>query len=262
LVQAKRAAAFVAKLIEIRAAAKPTEGFGPLIEFVAQPGTSPLWLRALGDGLRRAGTTIEQSDVGKKLAAVFTRAAATAVDTKASEGARLEAVELLSVSSYAQSREPLTAALSVGQPEAVQVAAIKTLAQQTPAEVSATLIRAWPHYGAKAKDAALAALIAREDRTVALLEAISAGKIKATDLSASQVQNLAHHKTPRIAALAKTALAGVIPPSREEVAAKFQPAVTMKGDAARGKSQYAGRCMVCHRAGNEGMELIHRNHRA
>jgi putative heme-binding domain-containing protein len=50
-------------------------------------------------------------------------------------------------------------------------------------------------------------------------------------------------------------LASVIPPSREEVAAKFQPAIALTGDSARGRGIYAGRCSVCHRAGGEGLEL-------
>ena len=252
---ARKNSAFVAKLIEIRAAAKPAEGYASLIDFVAQPGTSATWLRALGDGLRRAGTTVEQADTGKKLAAVFTRAAATLGDSKATTPARLEAIELLGVASPAQSRAALTAVLASGQPEAVQVAAIKTLATQPAADVTKTLVQSWPHYAPKAKEAALAALSAREDRATALLEAIKVGTIPATDLSAAQVQGLANHKTPRIAALAKSALAAVIPPSRAEVAAKFQPAASLKGVAARGKPQYLSRCMICHRADGAGMEL-------
>ncbi len=255
LATAKKAAPFVAKLIEIRAASKPTDGYASLIDFVSQPGTSPLWLRALGDGLRRAGLTIEQTDSGRKLSAVFTRAAATAADAKATPAARLEAIELLGVSSYAQSREALTAVLAPGQPEDVQVAAIRTLAQHAEREVTATLIRSWPHYAPKARDAAATALIAREDRAVALLEAVAAGKVDAAGLSASQVQSLAQHKTAKIAALAKTALASVIPPSRAEVAAKYEPAIGQRGDAQRGKAHYLGRCMICHRAEGAGMEL-------
>jgi putative heme-binding domain-containing protein len=205
--------------------------------------------------LRRAGQTIEEVDTGKKLAAVFGRAAATAADVKATEAARLEATELLGVSTYAQAREALAAALAPAQPETLQVAAIRTLAQYSQPEVAATLVRSWPHYTPKAKDAALSALVAREDRAVALLEAIKSETIKPSDLPASQVQSLAQHKTPRIAALAKVALASVIPPSRTEVAAKFEAAVSARGDAARGKAVSQGRCMICHRAGAEGMAL-------
>lgn len=253
--RAREAAAFVAKLIEIRAAAKVGEGFGALIDFVAQPGTAPAWLRALGDGLRRAGTTIEAADTQKKLAAVFTRAAATAADSRAEVAARLEAIELLSVASLAQAREALVSCLAAGQPEAVQVAAVKTLAQHTGAAVTEVLLKQFGGYAAKAKEAALAALVTRDDRAVALLKAIQGGTVKATELSASQVQTLAQHKTVAVATLAKTALAGVIPPSREEVAAKFRPAVDARGDATRGQAQYAGRCQMCHKAGKDGFEV-------
>jgi putative heme-binding domain-containing protein len=252
---ARQAAPFVAKLIEIQAAAKPAEGYGALIDFVSQPGTSVLWLRALGDGLRRAGSSIEQADTGHKLATVFTRASATAADPKMATADRLEAVELLEVASYAQSSEALTACLAPKQPAEVQVAAIKTLAHTARPEVTATLLRSWPYYDANARNAALGALIGREDRVMALLEAIQAGKVPAKDLSASQVQALAHHKTVKVATLARKVLASVIPPSRAEVTAKFQPAIGAPGNAAHGKAIYQGRCMICHRAAGEGMEL-------
>ena len=256
LATAQKAAPFVAKLIEIRAASKPVEGDAALIDFVAQPGTSPLWLRALGEGLRRAGTTIAQADTAQKLTAVFTRGAATAADPTAPSAARLEAIGLLGVATYAQSSEPLLACLAPGQPEAVQSAAIRALAQHPTPEVTAALIRAWPHYSPAAKDAALVTLVAREDRATALLHAIQAGTIKPAELPATQVQSLAHHRSPAVVALAKVALASVIPPSRAEVAAKFQPALTAPGDAARGLTQFQTHCIVCHQAGRvEGIAV-------
>jgi putative heme-binding domain-containing protein len=252
---AKRAAPFVGKLIEIYAAVKPTEGYAGLIDFVARPGTQALWLRSLGEGLKRAGSSIEKVDTGGKLAAVFTRASATAADAKSAPAARLEAIEILGVGSLAQSREALIACLAQKQPAAVQAAAIKTLAQHASPDVTAALVRSWTGYAPAAKDAAMAALMSREERALALLDAVQKGTIKPTELSASQVQSLAHHKNQKVAGLAKNALASVIPPSREEVAAKFQPAVAMRGDAARGQKQYQAKCFVCHRAGNEGLAV-------
>jgi len=250
LATAKNAAPFVAKLIEIRAASAPASARAALIDFVAQPGTSPLWLRALGEGLRRAGTTIAQADNTQKLTAVFTRAATMAPDTKAPPAARLDAIELLTVAAYAQSREPLMACLSPGQPASIQSAAIKSLSHHTNPEVTAALIRAWPHYAPAAKETALATLVAREDRATALLHAIQAGTIKPSELPATQVQSLTHHKSPALATLAKATLASVIPPSRAEVTAKFSPAIATTGDAARGLTQFQTRCIVCHQAGS------------
>jgi len=253
--QAKQAAAFVAKLIEIRAASKPAEGYGPLIDFVAQGEPNPLWLSALGQGLRRAGTSIDQADTRRKLAAVFNRAAHIAGDAKAATSARLEAIGLLSVASLAESRTALTASLAAGQPESVQSAAIKTLTQHDQTEVTTLVLKNWANFTPKARTAALGALTSREDRATALLTAIKAGSIPATELPASQVQSLINHKTPAIATLARTALASVLPPSRAAVTKKFQPAVSMAGDATRGQTQYRKNCMVCHRAAAEGMEL-------
>lgn len=252
---ARQAEGFVGRLIAIHAASKPTEGYGPLIDFVSQPGTLASWLKALGDGLKRAGSSIEQADTGRKLAAVFTRAATTAADAGARESARLEAIALLGVASPAQAREALTRCLVAGVPETVQVAAARTLAERTGTEITTALISGWPGYAAKTKDAVLSALVAREDRATALLKAVQAGTIKATELNASQVQSLADHRNAAVKTLARTALAGVIPPSRAEVAAKFAPAIAQAGDAKRGHAQFAARCQVCHKAAGEGMEL-------
>ena len=255
LATAKTAGPFVAKLVEIRAASKPAAGYATLIDFVAQPGTSPLWLRALGEGLRRAGTSIAAVDSSQKLVAVFSRAATVAADTKVALPARLEAIELLDVAPYAQTRESLMSCLAPGQPEAIQSAAIKSLAQHPTPEVTTALLRSWPHYAPHAKETALASLLIRDDRATALLNAIKSGAIKPTELPAAQVQSLTHHKNSTVAALAQTALASVIPPSRAEVTAKFLPAVTTPGNGTAGLVLYQARCMVCHRAGGQGIAL-------
>lgn len=252
---ARNAAPFVAKLIEIRAAAKPAEGFAPLIRWVAERGATPLWLRALGEGLKRAGTSIDAADTERRLAAVFARAAETAANATANPAARIEAIEVLGVAAFSQSREPLVACLAPSQPVEVQIAAIQALGQQASAETPPALLRSWRGFGAKAKEAALAALTAREERTVALLEAVQKGAIKPTEFSAAQVEALVRSKNQRIATLAKAALAPVIPPSREEVARRFQPAIGRSGDASRGRAQFQAKCFVCHRAAGEGLEV-------
>ena len=255
LATAKAAAPFVAKLIEIRAAFSSPYDRAALIAFIAQPGTNPLWLRALGDGLRRTGTTIADADASGRLTAVFTRATTTAADAKAPVAARLEALALLDVAPYEAARSALLACMAAGQPPEIQSAAIKVLAQHTLPAVTTTLIAHWSDYTPAAREAALAALLAREDRATALLTTISTGAIKPADIPAAQVQTLAHHKNPKIAALAHAALASVIPPSRAEVTAIFQPAITTSGDATRGHTIYQGRCFICHRVGNEGMAV-------
>ena len=255
LTTAQAAAPFVAKLIEIRAASGSASERTALIDFVAQPGTNPLWLRALGDGLRRAHSTITAADSAGKLTAVFKRAATTAANAQTALADRLAALALLDVAPFETAQAALLAGLAAGQPAEVQTAAIKVLAQHPLPAVTTALMDHWRNLAPSARDAALAALIAREDRATALLHAIQVGTIKPTDIPAAQVQALAHHKSAKLAALARAALAQVIPPSRAEVTATFQPSLTAAGDAARGHTIYQGRCFVCHRAGDEGMAV-------
>ncbi|MEO6245833.1 MAG: PVC-type heme-binding CxxCH protein, partial [Opitutaceae bacterium] len=234
---ARAAATFVAKLIEIRGASRSADGFVTLIDFVAQPGTSASWLRALGEGLKRAGTSIPEADAGRKLAAVFATASTIAAEPTATEPERLRAIEILSVASFAQSREALIAATGPKQPEAVQAAAIVVLAGNAVPDVTAAFVRGWSNFAPIAKSAALAALTSRDDRVPALLTAIESGTIKASELSATQVQALTRHKNPTLAARARAALSTEIPATPEQLAAKFQSAVTTSGDVGRGLTQ-------------------------
>jgi len=222
-----------------------------LVDYVARtPRPDMIW--ALATGFKKAGIDLAQADTDHKLTAVFTKAATTAADTKASETTRLEAIKLLGLTSSKEATDALTQCLAQGQPDAVQTAAIHTLAQSSSATVTKSLITSWPGFGTKAKEASLEALLAREDRALALLES---GAVKATEFSASQVQALLKHKSPKVAASAKTALASVIPPSREEVTAKFKPAIAAQGDAKKGQLQYMARCVACHRAGTMGLQV-------
>ncbi len=254
ILTAPAAAPMAAHLIQINAASADAARLREVLTFVgATPRTS--FIRALGEGLRRAGTTIEKADTGHQLTAAFTRAESTATDVAAATTARAEAIELLSLTPPPQSRTALAACLAKGQPDAIQSAAIKALAQRPSTDTTRTLLDHWPNYGTSAKETALNALVAREDSAIALLASIQSGAIQPGELPASQVQNLVQHKDAKIVALAKNALASVIPPSRAEMIAKFQPTLGVKGDATRGQAIYQGRCFTCHRAAGLGMAV-------
>lgn len=215
----------------------------------------PDLVRAFATGLKRAGTTIAKVDTEKKLAAVFRRAAETAVDAKAVTSSRIEALTLLGLATFKQALPALTASLAKGQAEDVQTAAVSALGQFNSEEVTKVLLEGWPALAQKARTSALAELLARPDRTKPLLEAIKAERIPAAALSASQVQALLKHQDKGIADLAKVALASVIPPTREAVLAKFQPALNAKGDATKGQEVFLQRCLACHRAAGQGIQV-------
>lgn len=222
------------------------------LEELSSPPVSAALIKAFAQGLRVAGTSIPKVDTEMKLKSLFDKAARDAVSADQSSLSRLDAIELLGVSSSKEAQAALIACLGEKQSEAVQTAAIRVLAPNGSEAVTAALIGNWAHYGPKAQSVAMEALLARDDRAVALLEA---KVVKPEAFSAAQVQALIKHKSPKVAAAAKTALASVIPPSREEMAAKFKPAVAAKGDAKKGLAHYMARCMACHKAGANGLAV-------
>lgn len=233
----------------------PAEVTSVIAQLGAASGSNTTLIAALAEGLKRAGTTIEKVDTEKKLAAAFGSAATTVADNAASESSRLEAIPLVALSEARTAIPALRACLSGDQSEKLQTAGIKSLATFGKPEVTQAFLTNWPTFKPKAREAALTALLAREDRTIALLEAVTAATIKPADLSAADVQSLIKHKEAKVATLARTALASVIPPSREEVTKKFQPAAAAKGDVAKGQIQFMARCLACHRANGVGMDV-------
>jgi putative heme-binding domain-containing protein len=252
--QSPEATAFTTSLIQINAASGDAARRQEIISFVATVPRAP-FVRALGDGLRRAGVTIEKADAGHQLAPAIALAAKAATDEKEAIPARIGAIELLGLVSPEQTRSALTACLAKGQPDAVQSAAIQALAQRPFAEATRAMLDHWPNLAAPAKTIALSAVVAREESAGALLEAIQSGTIPPSELPVAQVQSLVQHKNTQLAALARKALAAVIPPSRAEMVAKFQPAIAAKGDATRGQAIYQARCFTCHRAAGLGVAV-------
>jgi putative membrane-bound dehydrogenase-like protein len=230
------------------------EGKDPaaLISLVTTEPVNASWVKALGEGLRRAGSSLTKADSGARLASIVAKAAGTAANAKAGQTSRVEAIELLGVSLTQEAQSALITCLGEKQSPAIQTAAIRVLAPNGSETVTAALIGNWTHYGPKVQGVALEALLALDDRAVALLESKVA---KPEAFSAAQVQALIQHKSPKVAAVARMALASVIPPSREEMAAKFKPAVVAKGQAQKGQLHYMSRCMACHKAGANGFAV-------
>jgi putative membrane-bound dehydrogenase-like protein len=253
---------FAADLIRIIGSAGEPDANRYALKLLSSPNlpatSRNLWITSYTQGLKRAGTTLEKVDKEGKLSAVFTSAATVAANTAAGEPARLDAIAFMESAPFTKAKQALTPCLATGQPEAVQAAAVKTLATWSADDATKAIIDQWPAYAPKAREAALAALIARPARISALLTAMQSGGekgIRPADLSAAQVQALLKVEDKAIAKSAREVLASVIPPSRESVIAKFQPALTSKGDAAKGQMVYMQRCFTCHRAAGQGLEV-------
>ena len=230
------------------------------IQLLSAPGTSATLrrngLKALAAGLRRGGSSIAKVDTEGKLAAVFTQAATTVTDASASESAKVGAIELLALGTKEQAYSVLNSCLEPSHAEHIQRAALVALSSVSYPEGEDSILGSLQFLKPKVREEAFSILTSRDEWAEGLLLVIqSCTGPTPNQLTASQVQSLIKHKNAKVAALAKTVLKSVIPPSREEVVKTFAPAVALKGDAKAGQNHYISRCMACHQANGMGIEV-------
>jgi putative heme-binding domain-containing protein len=249
------AAPFVSLLLGLRAATEPPSVFPELLRCALTPKPSAGHLRALAQGLAQNGSSLEKADREGLLAQVFAEAGRVAMDPNTAGERRLEALEVLSVAPERVATVFLKECLGSGQEDGFEAETVRLLSPRAGGAVSQVLLTRWAGAGPGTKEAILKAFLAREERTLALLEAVIQEIIPEAALSPARVQALLSSKAPTIAGKARTALAAAIPPSRESVVAKYQSAAAMEGNAERGGRVYDARCHGCHRAAGRGLQV-------
>jgi len=252
---AAQAEAFMSQLILVRAISQPADDRPAQLELVLRLGARPAHLSALAKGLARAGTSLEKADASGKLARLFAEAATIVDDPTQHTSRRIESLALLTAAPLKLSRPVLTACLSADRPADLQAAALTQWGATADPGFSPSVIARWKDLDASVRGKALTQLLQRPDRVKPLLDAVAAKQLPASAFDAGQVQSLLKHKDAQVAALARTALAEVIPPSREVVTAKFAASVDLAGDATRGLAVYQRACVICHQAAGQGMEV-------
>jgi len=217
-------------------------------------------LGSLGSGLSRSGGALREklsadgSRSKELLAEILRDAKVAAADAKLAEAKRVEAIRSLGLSSLADSRDTLAPLLDGRQPQAVQMAAVDTLARFRDADVAELIIAAWPNFSPGVRASAAEALFARSDRLPALLTAIGKGQVSATQLDPARVQFLLTHHDAAIREQAGKVLADAKLGRRADVVAAHRDVLEMKGDVDRGRAAFRKICSACHRLENVGHE--------
>jgi putative membrane-bound dehydrogenase-like protein len=207
-------------------------------------------IRALGEGLQRAGSSLEKA--GGNISSVFARAAATALDGKASEAARIQAVQLLGLARFEEASAALVPILNLSQSQAVQLAAISNLGRFNRLEVASELTNRWSSFTPQLRGEALTVLLARPERAMTLLKAVEQGAIRLSDLSSTQRKFLCSHRDPKLRQRAIAVLGNSPATEREQIVKSLLAALNLQGDSTHGKATYSERCSPCHRLGLDG----------
>ena len=255
---AKAGQEFLRQLVQlIGVTHKPAE-VTAVLDYVARVQDASLafsLVRSLGDGLVRGKSSLAKVDTQGNLKTIFARASQAAVDAKADEGVRVQGIQLLGLTSYGESAVALLSLLGSRQTEAVQLAAIDALDRYADPQLGAELIKRWGALNPRLRSAALPVLLKRTDRATALLQAMLAGQIRAGELSLPEMKQLQNSRDKTVRELAAKVFGSAAAPKRQEVVNAYLPALSLKGDAAKGKEIFTVRCVSCHRAGGQGFDL-------
>ncbi len=249
---------FLSQLATVVGTKNQTAEVDTVLNFVAntteqQPRFT--FIRALADGLQRGHSSLSAADRRGRLKLVYVDAVIVAANAQAPESLRLQAVRLLGSAGFEEVADRLVRLLNPSQSQALQSAALATLASFNDPRVGTILVRQWPALTPALRNEALISLLARPERVSALLTAIEQGAIWRSDLSPNQIKFLRSHRDPTIQSRAAEVFAEAPKRARQEVVNSFMPALQLKGNAAPGREIFIARCATCHRLGGAGFVL-------
>jgi len=221
-------------------------------------------LEGIGQGLQQGGRPLrslwdnppaELKDAVAKARPFFARAAVSAADERKPLTERTAAVRLLGIGPFDAGAASWSGLLSPRQPAEVQSAAVRALAAQDQPQVADLLLGGWGSYSPTLRREVTEAMLARPDRVRRLLDAVEQKKVQPGQLESARVAQLKKHPNATLRQRAEKLFAGVTVSDRQKIIDDYRGALTLKGDAGKGKLVFKKVCSVCHKLENEGFEV-------
>jgi putative heme-binding domain-containing protein len=221
------------------------------------PGNGIAGLRGLTQGLGSKGASPRQfvfrDEVKSWINEVTAQQREQALTSTLAMADRIRAIDFLALEDFPALQSAVAKLLQSTEPDAIRLAAIQLLRQKSDQEVASLLLEAWPTLTPAPREAAAQALASRTVWTDTFLTAVEKQQIKPSEVSPTiraSLQRLSNTKL-RDRAAKLFAASG----TRAEILARFQPALSLKGDATAGQLVYQTACAVCHKKGAEGRDL-------
>jgi putative membrane-bound dehydrogenase-like protein len=179
----------------------------------------------------------------------------TSSDDKQGVKERVSAVRTLGLAEFDKVKPRFTEFLKFRQPEAVQKAALETLARFDQASVPDVVINAWPNLSPLVRVTAAETLFARSTWINTFLDAVEKGKIKTGEVDPARIKLLQVFADTKIRGRAEKLFAGTQLSKRKDVVDAYQKSLTLKGDAKNGKELFKKNCAACHRVEGVGEQI-------
>ena len=246
----------------IGSAANPADSIRLLDEVVRDSVPDPMrhrTLLALGEGLRRQGTTLSKvlrgsasaPSTNERLSKTFVRASHVAKDVTAQDTDRISATSLLALSDSVLAEQTLPELLSLQTSPALQQAAVKSLAAHGTPAAFQSVLEPWKGFAPATRREVVDNLVQTVAGAMALVSKVESGVIKPGEIERDKRQLLLNHPQVAVRDAAMKVLSEPVS-NRKQVVASYQSALELTGDATRGKRLYGKTCIQCHRAGTEG----------
>ncbi len=198
---------------------------------------------------------INRGKAGELFAALLADAIKTSGDEKKPLLERVSAVRTLGLAEFDKVMANFSAFLKVRQPEAVQKAALETLARFEQAGAVSVIIDAWPSLSPQVRATAAETLFARAAWIHTFLDAVEKGQIKTGEIDPARIKLLQVFADAKIRGRAEKLFAGTQLSKRKDVVDAYQKSLTLKGDAKNGKVLFKKNCAACHKLEGVGEQI-------
>jgi putative heme-binding domain-containing protein len=194
------------------------------------------------------------ASAGINLEGLLEQAVKTAADPKADVQLRVAGLRLLALEKYGVAKPAIQECLAASD-SAVISAAISAAASFSDPGVGPLLLENYSSRSPSIRREIQTAVFRSEPRIGVLLDEIDAGRIPATELDQTRMQQLARVKNAELKERAAKLIAANRPADRGEVIEKYQPALSRKGDPGHGRELFSKICAQCHRIGDVGVNV-------
>jgi putative membrane-bound dehydrogenase-like protein len=262
--ESEGSSAFLRELSRMTTSATPAASLQKFLDWLLDQSANAGFVAqaALVDGFADAARKTSSSGPGPlarrfqspSLETLMRTAREIAVSRNELAARRLNAVQVLSHDEASNACAPLLALLHTNAPPALQLAAIRALANLEGREAVAGLLEPnlWQHLSPACHEAVLSSLLSRPRHHAALLAALECGAVPISALDANRREQLKKSKDEAIRERANELFAATRKGDRMKAFEEAKAALALTPVPSNGREVFKRACANCHRLDGEG----------